>query len=432
VGAGLWLSQGCPQSTVNNPDGGSVGGFTECSGNSECPIGFMCHRELRRCVCTNDSSCPPGLYCNAFSGQCVTDVPGCTSDGQCAASEYCETSTRTCRKLHAFCEPCKADVECGGAADRCLLDEQLSRTFCGKACATDADCDKGSSCQDKGGAMSCWPTNSNCESLAGCNPDTSQACTQDADCSEGTDQVCDQVQQSCVARVPTCPFGQVCDRNSKTCTAACTTDDECNLNPDCENTPCRCTNNQCIPISICKDNNECATGKICVIEPGQTQGECGASCVADIDCPQGSVCTDLGSRKACMPGCTSSADCSLAQNCSGGRCVTGCQTSDVCAICQQCVPVNAQVSECRGIGATYCQTCALLPTQDNFCVTVSGTQNCCDMDQSFGVIKGMLGQDCSVRPCPSGFDCYGIVSGTVTSAYNCFPSGNTCSSPTCN
>ncbi len=427
---GLLLgSPGCTNTPIDTPDGGDTI-FDSCSVDSECSVGFRCHRELRRCVCTSDSSCPANLFCNAFTGACVAEVPGCTSDGQCAPSQYCEVGNRTCRDRRAYCESCSEDVQCGSSADRCIRDDQLGRSFCGKACTTDADCDAASTCQDKLGGKTCWPANATCEALAGYNPDSGQTCAADADCTDGSDQVCDQVQQLCVARVPTCPFGQVCDRDTVTCTAACTTDDECNLDPDCENTPCRCTNNQCTPIALCRDNSDCEAGKVCVIEPGQTDGECGTACAADTDCPQGSVCTDLGTRRACMPGCLSSSDCTLAQNCSGGRCVTGCQVDDVCELCQRCAPINPQVNECRGIGSVYCQTCA---APADGCQPATGTQYCCDMDSGAG-IAGYLGQDCSTTACPRGFQCFAIsdIFGTVL-AQNCFPfEPSVCSEPTCN
>ncbi|RMG10732.1 MAG: hypothetical protein D6729_19115 [Deltaproteobacteria bacterium] len=419
VGAALLSVSACKGSTSDTPDGGGGGALATCSVDSECRTGFRCHRELHRCVCTSDSACPSGLYCNAFTGQCVSEVPGCTSDGQCAPSEYCEVSSRTCRKRRAFCEPCTEDVQCGASADRCIRDDQLGRSFCGKACSTDADCPDQATCQSRGGTQTCWPAAATCESLSGCNPDTLQSCTADAECTEGSDQVCDVVQGACVARKRTCPFGQVCDKDTHTCTSACTTDEECALDPDCENTVCRCTNNQCVPVAVCKSRSECQPGQVCVIPPGQSEGECRPSCTSDDQCPLGTACADPdGGGNRCVATCSSDADCALSENCSAARCVPGCQANEVCGFCERCA--GTRVKQCTRMTG-YCQTC-MPPVTPNTC-SPAGADWCCNLGGS-----GVLAKNCASAPCPNGFDCIDI--GTL--GRGCFPSNpSVCASPTC-
>ena len=416
---------GCPKTTTTGtPDGGGTSDGT-CNVDAECPTGFKCDRERRRCVCTGDESCPANLFCNAFTGQCVTEVPGCTQDSECGPNQYCEVESRTCRTRRSYCEPCTQDRQCGAAADKCIEDPTVGRRFCGKACSGDGDCREGSTCQTIGGVQTCWPTVATCEQLAGCIPNTGQSCQQDADCTEGQDQVCDLVQGVCVARVPTCPFGTVCNRDTKQCETACTTDDDCAANENCQNSPCRCTNNECVPILLCQDNADCEPGQVCIVEPGQTEGECGPSCTADSDCPQGEVCTDLGSRRACVPGCVSDADCPLTANCSGGRCVPGCQASVVCQACQLCQPINPQVKACTKV-AGYCEVCT---APAGSCSSPSPGRYCCDLGQ-----VDYLGVDCSGgRECPAGFSCVPIVDALGnTVAENCFPEANACAEPSCN
>ncbi|RMG19458.1 MAG: hypothetical protein D6729_05165 [Deltaproteobacteria bacterium] len=419
------LATGCPPATVSNGGDGGVVGDGTCSVDAECRAGFRCDRERRRCVCTGDDACPANLFCNAFTGQCVSEVPGCTQDGECGPNQYCEVETRTCRTRRGYCEPCTEDRQCGGASDRCIEDPTIGRHFCGKACQGDGDCEQGSTCQTIGGVKTCWPSVATCEQVAGCNPNTGQSCQQDSDCTEGEDQVCDQLQGTCVARVPTCPFGTVCNRDTRQCEAACTIDDDCAAHEDCQTTPCRCTNNECVQILLCRDNSECEPGQVCIVPPGQTEGECGPSCSSDAECPQGQVCTDLGSRRACVDGCTSNADCPLNSNCSGGRCVPGCQTTAVCQPCEICQPINPQVKACTQVSG-YCEVCT---APANGCSTLDGTRYCCDTGPT-----DYLGVDCSGgRGCPAGFACVDIVdlAGTVI-AQNCFPTANVCSDPSCN
>jgi len=428
----LFATLGCPPTTTGTPDGGEPQTLNAtCNLDSECKTGFLCDRERRRCVCTSDASCPASLYCNAFTGQCDDDVPGCTSDAECAASQYCEIASRTCRSRKSFCEPCGDDRECGTSSDRCVLDTNLGRSFCGKVCATDVDCPEGGTCQTVGGSKTCWPKTTSCEHLTGCTPNTYQACNVDTDCSEGSDQVCDKVQGKCVARVPSCPFGTVCNRQTLQCEAACTTDDECAADEACQTAPCRCTNNECVVIQRCRDHNECAAGLVCVIPSGQVEGECQDGCTQDSDCPQGHLCGSTGSRSVCVKSCASNADCTLAENCSGGACVPGCQTVEVCDVCEFCKPVTAKVNSCEPAGTSYCQTC--FPPFGGCNGPDASGRYCCDLVSGGAATTNVWGTDCSGgKGCPGGFNCTDITNlqGT-TIAQMCFPSGDTCEQPTC-
>lgn len=424
------LLPGCTSSQGGGKDGGTLKS-SFCNLDSECEKGFKCDRELHQCVCTSDKSCPPSLFCNAFTGQCTSTLIGCAADSDCQdpTTQYCQVATHTCHTRKSYCESCTTDAECGTPADKCLLDSTLNEKFCGKACKTDADCANGSSCQTISGNKTCWPTVVTCRQIRGCNPDSGQTCTQNTDCTQGTDQICDKVQGSCVARVSTCPYGTVCGKDTSQCEAACTQDSDCNADPKCQNGPCRCTNSQCEPISVCSTDTDCPAGKVCVLPPGATTGECGAECTTDQDCPQGEVCSSIGSRSVCKAGCNTNADCPLSANCSAGQCVPGCQTTEVCDTCQVCKPINSQVNSCQGVGNTYCQACTA-PAVQGSCnqagTPPSPASWCCNMN---GSTASTWGIDCSgTYSCPKGFECIAI--GTV--AHDCLPIGSACTAATCN
>ncbi len=434
---------GCKGGTGGSADGGNrpATNSTFCNQDNECQQDFRCDRELHRCVCTSDQSCPGALFCDAFTGQCVQSVPGCTSDGDCQdpSTQYCDLASRTCHTRKHFCEACSTDAECGTSTDKCVTDPNLGQKFCGKSCSTNADCPTDASCQSIGGVKTCWPTVATCNQLLGCNPDSGQSCSADSDCTQGTDQICDKTAGHCVARVPSCPYGMVCDQSTSQCTAACTTDNDCASDPKCQGGPCRCTDSQCVPIAVCKTNTDCASGKVCVITPGATTGECGPGCSADSDCPVGQVCNQSAGRGYCTAGCTTNADCPLESNCIASHCeatdttgnVNYCQVTEVCQTCELCsADSNGRTQSCKPVGNTYCQTCS---APDNGCATVNANQYCCDTNFSAGTVTGILGQDCSGgRSCPKGFNCVDIAtaSGTVL-AHNCFPSGTACQAPTC-
>lgn len=407
-----------------------------CNVDSECEPGFRCDRENRRCVCTSDDACPPGLFCNSFTGACVEDVPGCTSDADCASSEYCEIPTRTCRHIRGFCEPCEESIECGGSADRCLLDPTNNRKYCGQACVEDGDCPDGASCQTLAGERTCWPEVATCELLKGCNPNSGQPCETDEDCTEGEDQVCDQTQGHCVARVPTCPYGMVCSSETHQCEAACVTDDDCYASDatcDPETNPCRCTNNECVQVFLCTQDSDCESGRLCVIEPGQTEGECRPDCDGDDSlCPQGMLCSDRGARYECVPGCRGHDDCTVSENCVAGNCRSEspsgrqhCQMPEVCDLCEGCESDAEGGHTCQQVAGT-CETC---PAPSDSCSPLSPGIFCCAVFTN----TGYRGLDCSDgQLCPAGHQCLEISSGGVSYG-NCFPtSDSVCQASSCN
>ncbi len=439
VGAALALILGAVACSGddNDEDNGEDSRWVTCHDDRECDDGFVCDRELRRCVCTSDDACGHGLYCNAFTGLCVSDIPGCTSDDDCEAGQYCEIATRSCRNRLGFCDPCSSSVQCGTPADRCILDHTNNREYCGKVCSSNDDCPDGATCQRVGGEDTCWPTVGTCDQLQECIPNSNQHCETDEDCTEGEDQICDEVQNICVARIPTCPHGMVCSRETKRCEAACVTDEDCYAtDPTCDPdaSPCRCTNNECMPVLVCRGHADCQAGRVCVMEPGQEEGECMPDCQGDdARCPPGQLCEEEGSRFVCVEGCTSSADCAVSENCVGGRCraISGmgeqyCQMSEVCELCEICREDGADNRTCQ----RHEDTCSMCSAPMGGCsATGDPSVFCCALSTS----SGYLGIDCGDgQLCPAGHQCVPITSGGNVVASNCFPtSDSVCQASTC-
>ncbi len=438
--AGVLLVAGvsCPPPGGNDdgdPDRGRV-----CNVDAECDAGFRCDRENRRCVCVSDEACPPGLFCNAFTGACVEDVPGCTSDADCQSGQYCDIPTRTCRSRKGFCEPCAESMECGTYADLCLRDPTNQRKYCGQSCNEDEDCPEGATCQSLAGERTCWPAVATCEQFKGCNPNSGQSCETDQDCTEGEDQVCDQTQGICVARVPTCPYGMVCSRETGQCEAACVTDDDCyatDASCDPESSPCRCTNNECVHVFLCTQDSDCESGRLCVVEPGQTEGECRPDCAGDDSlCPQGMLCMDRGARHECVAGCRLHSDCTVSENCIANTCRSlssegrqHCQMPEVCDLCEGCLSDAGGGYTCQQLRTDQGEllTCRTCTTSVGTC---SGTAPiwCCAI---FGT-TGYRGIDCSDgQLCPAGHQCVEIMHGGVPYG-NCFPtSDSVCDAASC-
>jgi hypothetical protein len=340
VWAGLALSlaackSGVPQPPTALPD--------TCSGDGECAANFRCDPEMRRCVCTGDAACP-GKFCNAFTGLCVESVGGCTTDSACAQGQYCNRALRTCRAVTAFCQPCKADAECGaGSACAAHPDFPAAGAFCVPACGAGGACANGLTCKKSaGGASLCFPAAGACGKSNACVPDSLKLCARDADCGDAA-QTCDLTLKACVIRARTCPAGDACDPQSKLCVRACTDDDECNLLEHDVGYQCRA--NACFRRALCAHDADCTNGQICQVNQDGSKS-CRAGCVSASDCPLGEGCNAADpNHPRCAAGCTQNGDCPLNTVCSGGACVSttascttqACQDTSVCAIGANCI-----------------------------------------------------------------------------------------------
>jgi hypothetical protein len=78
----------------------------------------------------------------------------------------------------AVCKACTADVQCGGADDNCLFIGAGSGTYCGKKCASSADCPSGYGCSpsnvlsiDFKSSRQCIPDSQSCTATTTCIDD---------------------------------------------------------------------------------------------------------------------------------------------------------------------------------------------------------------------------------------------------------------------
>jgi hypothetical protein len=370
--------------------------------------------------------------CNNFTGLCVAEMAGCRSDLECPAGEWCDKQVRSCKPRKGFCDTCASDDECGGDGDLCIEDDSLKQKFCGVACDPangDSDCQRmagtGASCQSFGGINQCWPKEGrNCKVFLGCVPDSRKTCEASADCSDVPDQVCDPSIGLCVARVQSCPFGQVCDSHSRVCVDACASDADCvAIDPSL-----RCVNRGCEPLGECAASDSdpsgdsmCPANKVCSFSPGLRSGVCVPFCSSNNECAPGMICQRTpDGRSKCMTGCLANADCPPDKKCvkqAGqvvGACegVAGitCQTDSACPVCSSCDLTGLQCRSAASLG--FCKPCGV----DADC----GTGHCLDLQNPLtGQLENRCGQPCPQAGCPRGFVCAEICLAGTYQGYQC-------------
>jgi sulfatase modifying factor 1 len=118
-------------------EGDPVGDFCPCRDNADCASGFCLPGRDGGNVCTRTCSgaCPVGYAC------LFVTLPNLDPTYLCV-----EPALNLCR-------PCTDDAECqrdavGGVGARCVRYGEAEGSFCGVACAADADCPSGYACRD--------------------------------------------------------------------------------------------------------------------------------------------------------------------------------------------------------------------------------------------------------------------------------------------
>jgi Cys-rich repeat protein len=249
------------------------------------------------------------LAADDIDGVCALyPAPACTGDGDCPAGQRCvDGFCVEAPEPGDPCDPCTAHEDCGGDSDLCLSGFPDGGMYCGKACASPADCPTGYDCIAVGGAPSsqCVPATWDCHDIP--------------ECLENDD---------CVAPL-------ICLDGACVPEPDCYTDDDC---PEGE----ICQDGACIPdpfphlpwCSVCTSHDDCGgPDDLCMGGFVDGSSRCGVSCDSvGGDCGPGKLCYHFeDAPDQCIPDdmncsdippdCASDADCAPGQVCSGGTCI---------------------------------------------------------------------------------------------------------------
>jgi len=398
----------------------------DCAGNAN---GSLCHPGALVCSCESDTDCAPPRRCvGSLGGARVCRLladPGAATP-TCATDADCQTGS-TCHPVHKQCA-CAADADCTHKPrTKCALPYAAADyRQCREPCKTDADCDFAESlsrCDPATQTCVQCTSDSECTDETGkrCHPSrgTCVECTTDGDCTAGANKRCLVAEGRCVA----CTSDADCagQEGAPRClvasgTCGCATDGDCKGNvsgPHCDATLQRCG---------CLADSECTTAPYTVcslLSPASSQRRCQKPCGQDSDCPSGMICHP--SDKSCVV-CTTDGDCSGPLP----RCLTGPGRCVECLVHADCASPLAPYCS-----ANSCQAC----TSDQHCATSPEGTRCrggicsCDKDADCAGLYSR-GPRCDTQAgrcqCAFDTDCKGNRHGPVCS----WATGASCSCKT--
>lgn len=321
--------------------------------------------EVVASFCRDDGECTgPGEICDCH-GQCV--VAGgtpCTEDRNCGVPRWCNTCTGFCEEQVGVCAPCEEARACLDLG--ACLPYSAGGTYCGLGCVTAAGCPQGFDCVAVPGveAKQCVARSGACEDLGLCERDGE------------------------------CPLGQICSDATRTCTAGCAEDGQCQNG-------LVCVLGRCVP--PCGGDGDCNPPATCQAGKCKIPGACE---VAN-DCPDPETYCSRESG-SCEPGCQIDDDCKdAAKRCDGGQCVAkGCLHNFECAhgrVCDQasgsCVPFPASEPHCATCNAEAEQNASC--PDPNVCVRFQGDEE----GEVLGDFCLVPCKDDPIDRCPSGWQC---------------------------
>lgn len=349
----------CPPGTTCNTAsgrcqfGGNLPLGASCSSNVQCQSG-LCWFGICTARCTFDSQCPQGYFCDPTTGTCTcaTKPNGfpCTSSPQCQ-SGLCLNGVCTRRCVRSsdcnFNQVCDNGVcvngQCGSqnacpigyncVSNRCVFaglpdgspcnqNSQCCSNLCvnwrcQKRCVMTTDCPAGYCCN---------PVSGLCEWL---RKPLGAVCSFDSECLSG---FCDPVTRLCsLPCTPgSCPFGWVCDINTRRCVLCRSPDgSRCVFDSDCSSGICNlgyCGNCRVVGCSVI--NYVCDQGS----------GRCiknllpnGWACSFGGDCQSG-FCNNGVCGSPCVPN-----SCPFMHYCASGNCRSGCNSDAACGAGSYCL-----------------------------------------------------------------------------------------------
>ncbi len=227
--------------------------------------------------------------------------------------------------------------------------------------------------------------------------------------------------------------GSVCDVSTGRCVRCLPPGDGCAAGEYCVTESLTCA-------SGCRDDAACAASDAGVAGRCDPATHRCVACLADGDCPAGSLC--VGS--VCVPGCTATRACATGRSCCGGACVDLQSSVSSCGACDaRCEPANAAPACQNGV-------CAVGSCVSPFADCDSAASNGCETQTLTDVAHcGGCGRACAARPhsvarcaagscayaCEDGFaDCDGSADNgcevdTRASASHCGGCGRACAPP---
>jgi hypothetical protein len=221
-----------------------------------------CDPAKGKCVAI-DQVCPFGTVCDPRGKICVAE---CAADADCG-DPVLRCSNRVCEPIGE----CATDAQCP-VNKVCSLPPGQTIGSCQPFCTSEADCPVGSICQKSGN-----PARYHC--VAGCSSH--------ANCP--IEQRCNYTTRLCEG--PTLAAVKVCQA-----TVACGTCELCNLGK----LECFSAKGTFPHCSSCSGSSECPGGDCLQMDDGLF---CAKYCPTGLECPQGFVCTSVGTQgqMACVP-----------------------------------------------------------------------------------------------------------------------------------
>ena len=368
--------QTCTANLCTNPTNTGPAVGYKCTSAADCSYtGGTCAADVAgggycTASCTASGQCPAGATCVNVSGGAKACAKSCTADANCRAEHLCQASGGV-----STCQPkCTQDADCD--SNNCNTGTgRCGASRIGNACAADADCGQGGSCDLTNPAGYC---------SSSCGGQKNLACPSNAHC---TSSVC---LLTCAAPAD-CRTGFACTTDSsglKSCTPKCTDTSQCGNGLKCDTTAGACVEGGPAAGKLggaCTSDPDCAAsvgaGSFCATAAnGYPGGYCSSVCnSSDSVCTAGGMngqCVAFPDEKDCLSKCTSPADCRSGYYCydlgggSGGVCNPKCTQNTDCTggtVCDKnsglCVP--------PGAGDTANELIDLTPSGP---ITVSTTQ----------------------------------------------------------
>jgi len=292
-----------------------------------CPFG---QSDCATTVCPNGLECDAGA-CGGKPALCVKDEAACAGQENCNIGA-CPDKTKTrCTVTTCDASECKALS--------CISSGELDATaFCTQTeCSNDDQCGVGFYC-----GLVRDPHDICGETCTGGKCSSGSSCTKDSDCQKGNNNVCGTTQEPCLD-LKAQPAGSSFQEGTL-----------CLMHKQC------LRRESCAP---CKDNLDCANGKMDVCVTIGKSPACTHFCSADANCRADETCVPSGKSCTATPSiwCEKDTDCP--------------EDNDTCAPRNVCVPRTGSCHAETATDSKFCFAC----TSDLDCGPVGSSWACSEL-----------------------------------------------------